>query len=181
MDIISVEQAKRYLDLLGEGEQFTFQTFDDSVMKRRALARVMHGTLDEHAEQLIRLNELGAGVFVMVNEGDGVIKDGNETCRTNANVIRVRAQFLDLDGSPLAPVIGLEARPTMIIESSPGRWHVYWRTLDTVLSEFSVNQTVLAMKFRGDPAVKDLARVMRLPGFMHQKAKPFMTRIVAPT
>jgi hypothetical protein len=36
----------------------------------------------------------------------------------------------------------------------------------------------LALKFDGDPTVSDRARVFRLPGFFHQKAKPFMSRIV---
>jgi hypothetical protein len=36
----------------------------------------------------------------------------------------------------------------------------------------------LAKQFNSDLSVKDLARVMRLPGFWHQKGDPFQTRIV---
>jgi hypothetical protein len=38
----------------------------------------------------------------------------------------VRALFLDLDGAPLEPVL-LHATPHIITESSPGRFHPYYR------------------------------------------------------
>jgi len=37
---------------------------------------------------------------------------------------------------------------------------------------------MLAERFAGDPLVSDLPRVMRLPGFYHQKNEPFLTHIV---
>jgi hypothetical protein len=48
-----------------------------------------------------------------------------------------------------------------------------------LLEEFPALQRSLAKRFAGDPAVSDLPRVMRLPGFFHQKkdSTPFMTRM----
>ena len=48
---------------------------------------------------------------------------------------------------------------------------------DTPIDEFPAVQTALAKRFSGDLAVSDPSRVMRLPGFYHQKkdADPFMT------
>jgi hypothetical protein len=48
------------------------------------------------------------------------------------------------------------------------------------LADFKSCQKALAAKFNGDPAVCDLARVMRVPGFWHLKADPFQTRLVIP-
>ena len=49
--------------------RFTFQTFDDNKdRKSKALARVLHGTLDECFAELTRLNNLGAGIFVTISE-----------------------------------------------------------------------------------------------------------------
>ena len=186
-------QAKRFLDTLDPEGIFTFQTFADrdelnqqSVSrdgKGRTfdpLAKVFHGTLQEHAGALISLNEQGAGVFVMINEGDGVVHEGRRTCRTNGNVIRVRANFVDLDGAPLEPVLNCPHPPTIVVESSPARWHAYWLT-DCELEGFGRAQTALADKFGGDKSVTDLARVMRLPGFIHNKsAEPVMTRLLRP-
>src|SRR5215472_5611955 len=49
------------------------------------------------------------------------------------------------------------------------------------LKVFEPLQKALADRFNGDPAVCDLSRVMRLPGFVHRKEKdkPFLSHIVA--
>lgn len=173
-----VAHAAQFLNRLDPTGVFTFQTFDDSDRKDLRLARVFHGTLAEHADALTRLNQLGAGVFVMVNRGDGVIHDGKKTCRCNGNVISIRAQFADADGVPLKSVLEKSPPPHILVESSPGKWHFYWLTSDTPLDVFSTRQLTLAKHLGTDPAVKDLARVLRLPGFYHQKNEPFMTRLV---
>jgi hypothetical protein len=161
--------AHTFLRMLGN--QHTFQTFDDSPRKERGLSRILHGTLAEHAVTLAALNTRGAGVFVMVNEGDG---EG----RSKANVVRVRALFVDLDGAPLEPVKAGPLAPHCIVETSPGRWHAYWRLADCPLQDFTPLQRALAARFNADSKVCDLARVMRVPGFDHCKREPFRSRIV---
>lgn len=167
---IDLSEARKFLACLGKGEPFTYQTFGDVNKQDRALAKVRHGELDRHCEALERLNSRGAGVFSMVNAGDG-------KGRRELNVQRVRAVFVDLDGAPLEPVTQATLRPHMTIESSPGKYHAYWCIHDLPREAFSVTQMALAQRFDGDPAVKDLPRVMRLPGFIHQKNRPFRTRI----
>jgi hypothetical protein len=158
----------------------TLQTFDDDkVRKNMGLARVFHGTLDQYLDELTRLQQQGAGVFMMINEGDGVIHAGNKTCRTAANVIKVRSLFADLDGAPLEPLLQC-SQPDIIVESSPGKWHAYYLTSDCPLDAFKLRQQQIAQKFNSDPKVCDLPRVMRLPGFWHQKDTPFMSRIIFP-
>ena len=120
--------------------RFTFQTFDDDKKRKKAraeanklrkkegkkplpdpFAKIRHGTLADHYDMLAKLNAKGAGIFVTVNETDckGREKD---------NVVRVRAVFTDLDGAPLDQVIVETAlQPHIITETSPERWHIYWR------------------------------------------------------
>lgn len=167
--------AQRFLDALEPRGRFTFQTFQDCKgSKNPALSRVLHGELDEHAAELERLQRLGAGVFVMVNKGDG-------KGRSASNVTRVRAHFVDLDGAPIEPVTSCELRPHIVVESSPHRWHAYWRVDSCPVDEFSLRQRALASRFGGDLVVSDLPRVMRLPGFWHLKGEPFMTNLVHPS
>ena len=172
-------QAQQYLYRLDRKGVFTLQTFCDKG-NNSAQSRVFHGTLDQHADELIRLNLAGAGIFVMVNEGDGVVHDDSKTCRTNNNVVRIRAVFCDLDGAPIEPVMAHIYRPTLVVESSPNRYHAYWHIDGCPLAEFKSAQQRLASLFSGDKNVCDLPRVMRLPGFFHRKAEPFMTRIIFP-
>ncbi|MCB1943976.1 MAG: primase C-terminal domain-containing protein [Candidatus Accumulibacter sp.] len=166
---ISLAEADRFLRVLADGEPLSFQTFADRD-DRTGRARILHGMLADHSAALQGLNRTGAGVFVMVNAGDG-------KGRRASNVIRVRAVFADLDGAPLAPALDVALEPQLVVESSPGRYHVYWLVTDCPLDCFSDLQAAIAKKFGGDPKVKDLPRVMRLPGFLHQKAQPFQTRI----
>lgn len=166
------QQAGRFLHRLDpEAESFTFQTFDDTPEERGALAGILHGDLDGEAAKLEALQRQCAGVFVTVNATDG-------KGRKMPNVERVRAVFVDLDGTPLAPVIEAGLEPHIVCESSPGRFHAYWLTDDCPLDQFGRVQKALARRFNGDPTVHDLPRVMRLPGFRHFKREAQLCKML---
>jgi hypothetical protein len=167
-------EAARFLTALDPAATFfTFQTFDDDRdRKSKNLVRILHGTLKKHWDELARLNEMGAGIFVTVNETDGKGRSGD-------NIVRVRYLFLDLDGAPLEPVLADGRTPHIVIESSASRWHTYWRVADVPLDQFKKLQKSLIEQFGGDKAIHDLPRVMRLPGFMHRKGEPFLSHIVS--
>lgn len=165
---INLDGARDFLALLGSG--FTFQTFGEAVDKR-GLTCVLHGDLARHATTLARLNQDGAGVFVMVNAGNG-------KARKAGNVQAVRAVFADLDGAPLALVLASDLTPHIIVESSLGRWHAYWLVTGVPRKQFKAIQQVIAARFASDPKVCDLPRVMRVPGFLHNKGAPFLSHII---
>ena len=176
--IPDLAMAQRFLDYLDPQGSFTFQMFYDAADPNWRLAKVLHGTLEQHKDAMVQYNQAGAGVFVMVNRGDGFIHTGSKTCRTNNNVTAVRALFADADGVPIDSVLAKSPPAHILVESSLGKWHLYWLTKDTPLDEFSQRQLAIANCLGTDPAVKDLARVLRVPGFYHQKGKPFMSRLV---
>lgn len=168
------QEAHRFLEALDpDAREWCIRTFDDVVLpdgtKRKdpSLTRNFTGTLSEHFDSLCPLNDRGAGVFVVINEGG----------HTKGEITRVRAGFADTDGAPLEPIVSALA-PHIVVESSPGNWHAYYLTADGFpLDKFSPVQEAIAEKFGTDKNVKDLPRVMRLPGFFHNKGDPFRTRI----
>lgn len=192
-------EAERFLAALDpKATKFTFQTFDDDAerKKKRAangkgkdpFAKVFNGTLAEHWKTLVGLNAKGAGIFVTANITD---LQG----RTYENMTGIRVVFAELDGAPLAPVLANGAlTPHIITESSPDRWHAYWRidrnpmelhdlsggpkAIEAVIEQFSRMQKTIAARYGGDPAVHDLPRVMRLPGFVHRKGAPFLSHVI---
>jgi hypothetical protein len=168
---IDCSMADKFLTCLGRGGIFTFQTFNEVNKGDKTLSRVSHGDINQHYSSLAQRNNRGAGIFVMVNEGD---------CRgrKKENVKRVRAVFVDLDGAPLEPVSQASLKPHITLESSPGKYHAYWLVNGLSLDAFTTTQLALANRFDGDTSVKDLPRVMRLPGFFHRKNIPFQTRIL---
>lgn len=179
--VVNLESATSFLRLLDPSGVFTFQVIPEARDARfPTFQRVEHGTFEEHRRLLTIMNNRGAGIFVMVNAGDGVVRDGARTCRTTANVTRVRALFVDLDGAPIVPVLTSALSPDWVVQSSPGRWHAYWAVNDCPLPSFERAQDALAARFGGDPKVKDLPRVMRLPGFFHRKAEPYLSELYLP-
>ena len=167
---IDTATAARFLSALTGDAAHTFQTFAEAGGSK-ALNRIMHGSLEQRSMALQSLNLEGAGVFVMVNAGDRM-------GRRAENVTRARALFVDLDGAPVKPVLSCPLPPRIVVESSPGKWHCYWPIADLPLGRFTDAQKALALRFDGDPKVHDRARVMRLPGFLHNKGAPFQTRLV---
>lgn len=165
--------AQAFLDALAPHEEFSFQTLPEGEHSQRiASPQILHGKFDDVSSQLSKLNNMGHGIFVMVNQGD--LKG-----RSARNVTKVRSHFIDLDGAPLQAVLDAELPPHIIVESSPDRWHAYWRVDDCPFDQFKMRQQALAARFNGDKAVCDLSRIMRIPGFWHLKTgKPFQSRLV---
>jgi hypothetical protein len=139
---------------------------------------IHHYSFDEDRlwEHIVWENTHGVGVWVMVNKGD--LKG-----RRASNVQKARAVFIDDDNGQLPPGAPQLAKcpPSFSVQSKRGHHH-YWLLVDgEALDRFSWAQSVLASHFGTDPAVKDLCRVMRLPGTLHVKDRsaPFLVTFVA--
>jgi len=182
-----ITQASKFLSLLDEGEEeFTFQTFDDKEyslkifdkdeklvnekrIKRgnKELADVRHGTIEKHFDWLSAKNKAGAGIFVMAQSGNG-------SGRNNESVDRIRCIFNENDNG-LTKALPLD--PQIVVESSPGKRHYYFLCEGIEKSEFKPIEERLIDEYGSDPNAKDLARVLRLPGFYHNKGLPHKVSI----
>jgi hypothetical protein len=157
----------------------TFQTFRDDIKNRGGPH--FFGTIDEHFAELSRLNARCFGVFVVVNEGrpGGLAKE---------DITAPRALFLDDDGDAGAPVAFAgngqspfaAASPSITVQVKRGQHHYFVLKPGESLERFSAAQEQLADHFKTDLSVNSRNKVMRLPGFLHQKnpAEPFLVRVV---
>lgn len=163
---IQTQMFLKMLDLAATS--FCFRTFDDVVLedgKKRGVPELRGnraGDINQLSSALLNLNAKGAGAFVVVNEGG----------QKKEHIKRVRAVFADTDGADPKPLIKA-LPPHMLVQSSPGNFHIYWLTVDDFpLDQFTTIQEAISTKFGTDDNVKDLPRVMRLPGFKHNKYDP---------
>jgi len=168
---VNIALAERHLQLLDEtASNFTFQTFDDSPDKKPHLARVLQGSLDELKDELLSLNRQGAGVFITVNETD-------LRGRTALNIKRIRSYIAESDGEML---IRPDLDPTFCVTSKRGK-HYYWvlRNFTERKEIFTPIQESINEILGTDPTIKDLPRVLRLAGFLHQKnpRDPFLVEV----
>jgi hypothetical protein len=200
--VADLDEAKRFLALLDPDPdtRFGFATFDDDHERadyRQAMR--LHGTLDRVVRLTGRrrgevsgttgllgfMQGLGAGVFVTIQALDG---DG----ATGAHVSRIRAFHADADTEAQRVSLGTFIQrsglvPSILVASGgltvTGRAKVqaYWLVADCPVDDFEAVQALLLTRCGTDPAARDLARVLRLPGFVHQKVKgsPRLTRILA--
>src|SRR5262249_8063456 len=137
-------EAARFLPLLDPtATRFTFQTFDDDKeRKNQALARVLHGSLDDCFAELARLNNLGAGIFVTINET-------NLRGRLATDIVKVRCLFGDFDNGVPLPQDG--PRRFMAVQSSATGRHGYWKPNGVALDAFTPTQQLIAKRFNGQP------------------------------
>lgn len=160
-----------FLECVAPGELHTFQTFHDRVKDQPG--PILHGTFEQHEQALLACQAAGHGVFWTINAT-------NQCGRELTDITRVRCVWLDIDdaGRDITPICQA-LPPHCIVESSPGKWHLYWRVADCPLEMGAPLLDALVQRWAGDVGAKGLNRVLRLPGFAHLKGEPFTSRVVS--
>lgn len=132
-------------------------------------AHNFRGKLAEIFPTLESYNENGYGIFANINALDG---QGREL----HNVAYIRAHVVDLDNVLTAQANferAAAAGASFAVQSSPGKFHVYWRVQPYTGNDFyTLQQRKLAQVYDGDKKIIDATRVMRVPGFYHKKDSP---------
>lgn len=176
-DYMISQRFKRFQEVLLSDDVITFQTFSDNAdNKDISLTCQLHGRFDDVQDNLHALNNRGAGIYFTANKTDG-------KGRKRENITAVRSLFVDFDipdSERVARLMALDLPPTLIVESSKDKHHAYWVADGIALDNFTACQKQLISFFTAqgdapDKAIHDLARVMRLPGFIHQKTKNGVT------
>ena len=171
---INLITAYKFLNALDPGEYFTFQIFND---KQGGGARTIHGRLADLLPTLNKAQKKGRGIFVTIQATDG------SGSRKAVNITGLRAVFVDLDYCKDPAVFEKSPLPPHLVISSGRGLHGYWLLEPGQdLEQFRNIQKQLIQFFSADgadPAVHDLARVMRLPGSVHLKGEPLPVEILA--
>jgi putative DNA primase/helicase len=123
---------------------------------------VHQGTWEQLKATLTTYNKNGAGVFLTVNETKGG--------RKLEHLIRIRAIWCEWDGD--GPLPDWPLAPHLIVESSPGKFHLYWLVTNCSTNEHARIMDAMTGKWGNDPNAEDAVRVLRVPGFYHQKVDP---------
>ena len=81
----------------------------------------------------------------------------------------------------------LPLQPSLIVESSPGKFHEYilasdhWPADEHGSADHGAIEERMIESYGTDPNAKDLCRVLRVPGFLHRKDRngPHLVRVVS--
>jgi len=102
--------------------------------------------------------------------------------RKAENIVSVDAVWIEDDeGTVKSPL-----EPHIVIESSPKKYHNYFLLENASKQDFQRIQEGLVVNWGSDPNAKDISRVLRLPGFYHQKVntnkglngEPWLVKII---
>lgn len=171
----NTQEASRYIGLLtGDvNSPVTFQIFYDpkGTVNRKDLATTFTSTLTDAMPTLLQKQQELCGIYVTVNETAG-------SGRTNLDVTRYRAVFIDFDGQ-YEPTWAIE--PSFVAMRDDTHGHAYWLINEGEINnkeDFRDIQKHLSFYYDSDPRVIDAARVLRLPGSVHLKHHPMQSQYV---
>jgi hypothetical protein len=153
----------------------------EDVIKRWVCAK----ELPSMTEKLTAWNQQGYNIYYGVNPRREAGKSGD------ANVLLARAFFCDFDhiepgdGCGRFELVYTDIllsglpEPTLAVHSGHGL-HCYWRLAEplTDLALWRDMQSRLNEKLDADRNVKNAERLMRLPGFLNTKRKPFQESFI---
>ncbi len=144
-----------------------FATFRDKNKGEQNKPYHYHGTFKKSLPFLKRDNELNRGVFFTVNELDKKLDASRQ--RTKKMFVRARAIWCEDDTKREVPRNDFPIPPNLVVNSSPGKFHYYWLTSTEDVAQWDGVMATMVQSYGSDPNAKDLARVLRLPGFNHCK------------
>lgn len=171
---MSIPTQEILQSLFNPEDTVCFRVFDDrkegiftgqKLMVECGKYKTIVATLTQH-------NDLNRGIFFVVNSGG---HDDN-------SITRINAQFVECDDSTFDEqqkrIDEFPLPPSMVIKTKKSL-HTYWFMKDADVKEFRGIQKQLVKQFSGDPMCVNESRVMRLPGFNHCKADPFMVECIS--
>lgn len=160
---VDLSIAREFLGALGGLDTvYDFRAWPEKWQPRDTPATKLRGTFADCAPELVRRNAAGFGISVAINEmvGGGARLEDVRTARTLAvDFDRGRPESW---GGP-AP---------SIVAATPRGAHAYWLLIageGDDLATWSMAQRELCRSFREE--VIDVAKVMRVPGFVHAKVR----------
>lgn len=134
-------------------------------------AHTLRGSINDVYNQLVQYNQNGWGVFVAINALDG---NGREL----KNVQHIRTHVADLDDTLTSnqnyqKAINSALPPHFAVQTSPNKYHLYWLVEPyTGCDFFTQQQRKICQYYQADKHVIDATRVLRVPGFYHNKELP---------
>ena len=157
------DMSKDFVEFIhGEGASIYIQSYSD--VKSENFFGLKYGELSSSkiTSFVKKADAKKASVCVNINS----FKCGG---RNKANLAGINAVFIDADGVQMPEKSSFPVEPHCITSRDPTHWHCYWKVEDCTEIEWKRAQVQLALYFGGDLCVKDVTRVMRLPGFSHYK------------
>ena len=153
---------------------YCLQSFDDKEDRKDKALITCGSPNEQYWQRLANLNKKGAGVFFTANAFPSGRRRKVDCTGVNAwyfeiDDISIDEQWERIKKAPIHPGIIVQTQKSL---------HCYYLAKDGAISSFNTIVKGLIQYFESDPACKDISRVLRVPGFCHNKGEPVEVHIV---
>lgn len=169
------EDTKFRADVYPNFRDCSIQTFNDQDKNEKSQLRILPMT-EENLEKCIRLQELRPyGIYFSVNPMEKWKRDAS-------SVTKIQTWICDIDTWTKEEQENLiknaPLTPTFVVESVHG-FHIYYTSKEPMTKEqYEKWNLGLMSYYHWDPKVcKDIARVLRIPGYYHCKGEKQMVKL----
>jgi hypothetical protein len=172
---IDPDQIERHLNLLDEeAETFDLWHYSENGRGKAGPFAYDVNNPEPWLSYIQSLHDQGQAIAVVVN------KMRFHGVRNIEGVERIRAVFIDDDAKGARPDKPWPLEPHLIVETSPGKRHVYWLVDGLAIDQFDGVMACMVDHWGADKGAKDAARILRLAGTIHAKDPddPHLVRIV---
>jgi hypothetical protein len=118
-----------------------------------------------------RYNDDGYGIFYTPNSFNAA--------RRIDCLVRINYWYIDIDkvdkSEAMEEIMNCPAIPSFVVETKSG-FHCYWEAIDATIQNFNEIEERLIHHFKADKQVKDIPRLLRVPGYYHHKGEPFLIK-----
>lgn len=166
-----MNQTEKFLKLIDpNADKFLFACFD---YRKKLGERIFYTDIATGQRILKTRNDEGYCCYFTVNETQG-------KSRRKTDITRCRAIWVEDDTPRDAPRTDFPLLPSIVVNSSPGKYHYYWLTSTTKADEWNAVMQTMVEVHGCDKQARDISRVLRVPGFIHKKkiSDPFTTELV---
>ena len=158
-------KTKEFLSLFGEDHIFCAYDYKKEMPPISNIGSI---------KEMRKLNRDGYCIYFAVNSFKG-------EKRRNKQIKSIRSIWVDDDNPRKSFRKKWPLPPSIVVSTSPGKYQYYWLTETTAFKEFEHVMQTMIDEHGNDKGVRDLSRVLRLPGFKHNKdlENPHKVRVVS--
>jgi len=151
--------TKDFLSTLYGEEKVTFRAIQEKPPGNKN-----HVVYSGYNQNFVDTYNKDCGIFFMVNQS-------RSESTKDTDIKNAMACFIDIDDDTLPPYFPVEPSAIISREDKKGH-HVYWFLHPTEdIADWKRTQGILIHYYKSDGAIKNPARLMRLPGTINQKPK----------
>lgn len=154
-----MDQTIKFLDIL-HNDKTTFRFIQEDEKGKKIFSD--YGLLNLNS--ISYYNKSGCGIFFLVNSSFS-----KET--KNNDIQELNAVFIDIDENDLPTYFPIPPSAIVSREDNKGH-HVYWFLTPTDnFEDWRTAQKIVIGYYNSDPSIKNLGRLMRIPGTINNKPK----------